>query len=179
MTQAENLATVPQADFDIRAVSDLVTKIQQQPDVAQTTWRADVRWTGALRSEVRIRNFSPLPSDEPLALGGSNTAPNPVEQLLGALGNCLAVGYAANARLQGITLESLRIRLEGDIDLHAFLGLVTGGNAGYEAIRVSVELKSDAPREQLQALHHKVVGSSPVGHSLSRAVPLRIDLRED
>ncbi|WP_293389582.1 OsmC family protein, partial [Nevskia sp.] len=120
-----------------------------------------------------------LPSDEPLALGGSNTAPNPVEQLLGALGNCLAVGYAANARLQGITLESLRIRLEGDIDLHAFLGLVTGGNAGYEAIRVSVELKSDAPREQLQALHQKVVGSSPVGHSLTRAVPLRINLRED
>ncbi len=45
------------------------------------------------------------------------------EQLLGALGNCLAVGYAANATGAGITINDLSVDLQGDLDLHTFLGL--------------------------------------------------------
>lgn len=166
----------PLNDVNMEAVSGLAAKIQERPEVAATTWRADVRWTGAFRSEATVRRFAPLASDEPAALGGTDTAPNPVEQLLAALGNCLAVGYAANASAAGIEISDLRISLEGDIDLHTFLGL-SDGNAGYNAIRVGVDLKSNDTEEQLQALHRKVVDSSPVGHTLSRAVPVQIDLR--
>lgn len=168
--------TRPLNDVNIEAVSGLAAKIKERPDVAATTWRADVRWTGAFRSEATVRGFAPLASDEPAALGGTDTAPNPVEQLLAALGNCLAVGYAANASAAGIEIADLRISLEGDIDLHTFLGL-SEGNAGYKSIRVQVDLKSNATEEQRQALHRKVVHSSPVGHTLSRAVPVEIDLR--
>ena len=37
-------------------------------------------WIGAFRSEVAIRDFDLIASDEPAGLGG---APNPVEQVLG------------------------------------------------------------------------------------------------
>jgi uncharacterized OsmC-like protein len=163
-------------DVNLEAIGALIEKVRREPEAAKTQWKADVRWTGALRSEARSRDLGPSPSDEPSALGGSNTAPNPVEQLLAALGNCLAVGYAANASVAGIQIRSLRIELEGAIDLRAFLGL-GGENAGYESIRVTVDLESDASPEQLKQLHDKVVGSSPVGHTLSRGVPLRIELR--
>jgi uncharacterized OsmC-like protein len=163
-------------DVNLEAIGSLIEKIRREPEAAKTQWKADVRWTGAFRSEARSRDLGPSPSDEPSALGGSNTAPNPVEQLLAALGNCLAVGYAANASVAGIRIRSLRIELEGAIDLRAFLGL-GGENAGYESIRATVDLESDASPEQLKQLHDKVVGSSPVGHTLSRGVQLRIDLR--
>jgi uncharacterized OsmC-like protein len=138
-------------------------------------WSADVRWTGAFRSEARIRAFHPVPSDEPAALGGTDTAPNPVEQLLAALGNCLAVGYAANAAAAGISLERLDIRLSGDLDLRTFLGLADG-NAGFDTIRAEVDLVTDGTEKQRQQLHERVVGTSPVGHTLSRPVPVRVDL---
>jgi uncharacterized OsmC-like protein len=160
---------------DLAAVGALVGQIREEPDAAATVWSAEVTWTGAFRSEARVRDFAPIPSDEPIGLGGSDTAPNPVEQLLAALGNCLAVGYAANASTDGITINDLRIKLAGDLDLRTFLGLAQS-NAGYEAIQVSVELDSDATPEQLAALQERVVGTSPVGHTLSRAVPLRIEL---
>ena len=48
---------------------------------------------------------TPIASDEPAGLGGTDTAPNPVEQVLAALGNCLAVGSAANATARGIALD--------------------------------------------------------------------------
>ncbi|HUF85584.1 MAG TPA: OsmC family protein, partial [Acidimicrobiia bacterium] len=142
---------------------------------AATTWSASVRWTGSFRSEATVREFAPIPSDEPVGLGGTDGAPNPVEQLLAALGNCLAVGYAANASVAGIELNDLRVELEGDLDLHTFLGL-RDGNAGFETIRVAVHIDSDADQDALVALHQKVTATSPVGHTLTRAIPVDIQL---
>jgi uncharacterized OsmC-like protein len=162
-------------DVDIDSVASLARKIQEEPEVANTRWNARVKWKGGFRSEATIRGFEPLASDEPPALGGTDTGPNPVEQILAALGNCLAVGYAANATVAGIEIRDLSIELEGDIDLHSFLGLADG-NAGYSGISVKVNIDSDAKKSDLEALHKKVTSTSPVGHSLSRAVPVKIEL---
>ena len=158
---------------DLGAVDALVEKIRQRPSAAQTTWSAEVRWTGAFRSEAAVRGFAPIASDEPRGIGGTNSAPNPVEQLLAALGNCLAVGYAANASAAGITIRDLRIHLDGDLDLRAFLGL-TDGHAGFSAIRVAVYLDTDADEAALAELHAKVAATSPVGQTLSKAIPVEI-----
>lgn len=168
-------ATTTLNDVNMEAVAGLAGKIQEAPDVAETKWLAQVKWNGGFRSEAKIRDFSPLSSDEPPALGGTDNGPNPVEQVLAALGNCLAVGYAANATVAGIEINDLTIDLEGDLDLHTFLGL-NEGNAGYSNISVKVNIDSNATPEQLEALHSKVTNSSPVGHTLSRAVPLNIEL---
>lgn len=168
-------ATTTLNDVDIGRVASLAEKIQQEPDVAATKWNAEVKWQGGFRSEAKIRDFSSTKSDEPDQLGGTNTGPNPVEQVLGALGNCLAVGYAANATAAGITINDLTINVEGDLDLHTFLGL-TAGNAGFGNISVKVKLDSDASPEALKALHDKVTNTSPVGHTLNRAVPVDIQL---
>lgn len=170
-----NTVTPTLNDVDLQAVGTLAGAIIEDATKASTQWRASVQWTGGFRSEASIREFAPVPSDEPSGLGGTDTAPNPVEQLLGALGNCLAVGYAANASAAGISLNDLRVELEGDLDLHAFLGL-RKGNAGFDSIRVNVHIDSDASPEQLAALHSKVTSTSPVGHTLGRAVPVAIDL---
>jgi len=162
-------------DVNLAAVGDLVEAIQEEPAKADTIWKSTVDWKGGFRSESRSRGFAPVPSDEPLALGGDDTAPNPVEQLLGALGNCLAVGYASNASAAGIELKSLHIELEGDLDLHTFLGLLQG-HAGYETIKARVSIDADASTEDLAALHEKVVSTSPVGHTLQRAIPVSIEL---
>jgi uncharacterized OsmC-like protein len=134
-----------------------------------------VKWKGGFRSEATIREFAPIASDEPGTLGGTDSGPNPVEQILAAYGNCLAIGYAANATVAGIELKYLSIDLEGDLDLHTFLGLKEG-NAGYDNITVKVNIDTDASPEALQELHDKVSNTSPVGHTLGRAIPVKIEL---
>ena len=163
-------------DVDLEAVVGLASAIAAEPEKGVTKWGAKVVWTGAFRSEAHIRDFAPVQSDEPVALGGTDTAPNPVEQLIAALGNCLAVGYAANASATGIELDSLEIELEGDLNLETFLGLGGDGHAGYSAIRAEVRIESDADPEAIDALHRRVTGTSPVGHTLSRAIDLAVEL---
>ena len=161
---------------DLGAVGALVEKIRQRPSAAQTTWSAEVRWTGAFRSEAAVRGFAPIASDEPRGMGGTDSAPNPVEQLLAALGNCLAVGYAINASAAGVAIRDLRIDVDGDLDLRAFLGPdpKTDGHAGFSAIRVAVHLETDADEAAVAELHAKVAATSPVGQTLSKAIPLEI-----
>jgi uncharacterized OsmC-like protein len=158
---------------DLGAVGALAEKIRQRPSAGQTTWSAEVRWTGAYRSEAAVRKFAPIASDEPRGMGGTDSAPNPVEQLLAALGNCLAVGYALNASAAGITIRDLRIDLAGDLDLHPLLGLADG-HAGFSAIRVAVHLDADADEAAVAELHRKVAATSPVGQTLSKAIPVEI-----
>jgi len=162
-------------DVDLDAVAALTEAVRADAAAGATTWRADVTWRGAFRSAARVRGFADLPSDEPAALGGTDGAPNPVEQLLAALGHCLAVGYAANATARGIEITDLRVQVRGDLDLHPFLGL-RPGHAGFDGISATVHLAADAPFDQLAALHEAVVATSPVGHTLSAPVPTTITL---
>lgn len=168
-------ATRPLNEVDLEAVGGLAQAVADEPANGATIWSASVEWKGAFRSEARIRDFEALPSDEPTALGGTDTAPNPVEQLLAALGNCLAVGYAANASAAGIELSQLRIDVSGDLDLASFLG-VRPGHAGFSGITAAVHLEADAPDEAIAALHETVIGSSPVGHTLGAEIPVSITL---
>lgn len=162
-------------DVNIEAVGALAQAIQAEPAKGDTTWKASVKWDGGFRTTTKIREFASFATDEPEALGGTDAAPNPVEQLIGALGACLAIGYAANASATGIRIDDLRIDVEGELNLETFLG-IRPGNAGYETLRATVHIATDATDDAVAELHNKVVATSPVGHTVSRTVPLTVEL---
>src|SRR5437016_13684593 len=141
---------------DTSRIAALSNNIQEEPAQGDTLWKAEVIWQNGFRNQIRIRDLSASYADEPEVLGGTNTAPNPVEQLLGALGSCLAIGYTANASVRGIRIRDLRIELEGHIDLACFLG-VKAGYAGYPEVNLKVNLDADASAETLQDLHEHVL----------------------
>lgn len=110
-------------------------------------------------------------------MGGTGTSPNPVEILLSSLGQCLAVGYAAAATVQGVKLNSLKIDLEGDLNLLPFLGLgKKGDHAGYNGVTININIYSDGSKEQIEVIHEHVIGTSPVGTTLQNPVPLVYNL---
>jgi uncharacterized OsmC-like protein len=155
------------------AVVAFAQQLQSDAPAEGTPFRADVQWRGGFRNEIIVRDLPPTFADEPEILGGTNTAANPVEQILGALGSCLAIGYTAGAVARGITIDDLRIELVGSIDLPVFFGL-KAGHAGYEHVDATVFLTSDASREALDALHADVFRTSPVGNTLERPAVLAV-----
>lgn len=52
--------------------------------------RAKGTWQGLMRTTVEIRDFS-FVVDEPVAVGGTNSAPTPMEFIAGALNGCVSV----------------------------------------------------------------------------------------
>jgi uncharacterized OsmC-like protein len=157
------------------AVGAYAQRLQDDAPPDGTAFHAEVHWQGGFRNEIRVRDLTPTYADEPESLGGTNTAANPVEQILGALGSCLAIGYTAGAVARGITIDDLRIELTGNIDLPVFFGL-KAGHAGYERVDARVHLKTDATAAAVAALHDDVFRTSPVGNTLERPVSLSVEL---
>jgi uncharacterized OsmC-like protein len=156
--------------LDLGELQGLVAHLQQNPDKLKSVWRSRVTWNGGFRNEFQSREHAPFTADEPAALGGTDTAPNPAELLLGAVGTCLSIGYALNAAARGIALQALDLELEGDIDLGVFTGLAQEGNPGYSDIRIRANIKSDATPEAIQALHDHVIRTSPICSTVARPV---------
>jgi uncharacterized OsmC-like protein len=168
-----------------------VNAIQQNPALARFQFRAHNDWSGGGYSRTTIQGFygagqedtsrsDPLilEGDEPPVLLGGNAGPNAVEAVLHALASCLAVGFIYNAAAQGIHVESLGFDLEGDLDLRAFLGLSEAVRPGYESIRLSYRVKSDAPREKLVELCNYVQKTSPVLDIIRNPVPVTVSLKD-
>lgn len=161
--------------IDHGAAKKIIKTVEENPEFGKTLWRTRTSWQGGTKSLSQIRSFE-VPVDEPKELGGTDTAPNPVELVLASLGSCLVVGYALNASMMGIELQKIEIELEGDIDLPGFFGLTADTLPGYTDIRVKVFLKSSVGMDKLEEVHKRVIATSPVGLTITKNVNLDIEL---
>jgi uncharacterized OsmC-like protein len=166
-------------------VDDLLGLIEGVRDDAargNTQWRVTTVWQGQTRSRARVEGFAiggqkvprefSIDIDEPYELGGSNRSANPQEHLRAALNACMMVGYAAQCAVRGITLQSLAIETDGEIDLRGFLGIDPSVPQGYENLNYTVRIKGSGTKEQFAEIHQAVMATSPNFYNMSRPVAL-------
>jgi uncharacterized OsmC-like protein len=158
---------------DVEKLAEIVKSMKADPKNAQVKFMANTKWVSGAYSKTKIRDFV-IECDEPSALLGTSKAPNPVETILAALGSCLAVGFAYNAAARDINLESLEISLEGDLDLRGFLGVSDDVRPGYQNIKATCRIKSNASREKIEELFKQVQRTSPVSDIIGNVEPITI-----
>lgn len=124
--------------------------------------------------DVRARDHV-FSVDEPAALGGTDTAANPVEYALAALGSCQVITYQFWAAKLGIPLDSVKVTVDGDLDLHGFFGF-DDTRPGFTDVRVSVELTGPADRERYVELKQQVDEHCPVLDLFRNPTPTSTDL---
>ncbi len=173
---------------EVAKLTATIDAIKANPALANFKFRIQTDWIQGAHTRTTIDGFYGagaedksnrsfvLEGDEPPVLLGNNAGPNAVELALTGLASCLAVGFSYNAAAQGIHLDELSFRLEGDIDLHAFLGLTDKIRPGYQNIRVVYRVKSDAPQDKLTALCDYVQKTSPVMDIIRNPVPVSVVL---
>ncbi|PZC46945.1 MAG: putative OsmC-related protein [Chloroflexi bacterium] len=171
--------------LSVEGIQGMVEMVTAQPEVAKAVFSATTIWRGGFHNEAVVKPFSmggarndtsrqkafTIVGDHPQELLGTDKGPSSVEVLLAALGHCLASGWATYGATMGVSIEGLRIEVEGDIDLQGMLALPVLGAVppGFQEIRASYYVKSSAPREQLEQVAKMAEDLSPTRHSL-RAV---------
>jgi uncharacterized OsmC-like protein len=161
--------------IDKDGLEGLIAKGRANPAAVRTLKCRTVA-EGRFRHLNMIRTLPAHVIDEPPGLLGDDTAPNPSEASLAALGSCLAVGIHANAVARNITIRSLELELEADINITAVWG--TGDTSpkpvGFDAVRVKVHLDADAPKAELDALIAHATQWSPVANTFTKPVALDV-----
>ena len=157
------------------AVELMQENLRNNPDSAVAKFAADSQQVQGLQSKTKIRQFT-LTIDEPESLGGTDTGPNPVELILGALASCQEITYRAFAEALDIPLDRVSVKIEGDIDLRGFFAVDDNVRAGFKDIRGTVELDSPASPETLAQLKKIVDAHCPVLDILQAPVPVSLNL---
>ena len=163
-----------------------INVVKAQPELAKFQFRATNRWIRGTNSRSRIEPFKgaggvhahkgvhEYDADHPAVLVGGDQAPTPVEFLLHAIAACITSGIANIAAARGVTLTEVSSTVEGDIDLLGILGLSDQVRNGYQKIRVSFDIKGDAPPEKLRQIVEQSRARSAVYDVLSNGVPVEI-----
>lgn len=122
-----------------------------------------------LAVENTVRGFTTI-MDEPVEAHGSNKGMNPVEAVLTALGSCQCITAAAFAKAQGIDLKDFWVELEGDLNTDGFTHKDPAVRPGFQQVRFTMHLKTDATPDKVAAFQHFIEQTCPVGDSLGKGV---------
>jgi uncharacterized OsmC-like protein len=174
---------------DVTALEGTMDAIREQPTLGRFEFRAGNRWLDGAHNRSEIGAFYGAgqedtsrseafvyDNDEPPVLLGENRGANPVEYVLHGLAGCVTTTFVYYAAAHGIELRRVESRLEGDIDVQGLLGLSSQVRPGYQQIRVTVDVDSDAPREKIEELIKLAQRRSPVFNTVSQPVPIAVEL---
>ncbi len=174
--------------LDLEQMGQTVKALQKNPALAQFQFRAHNRWIDGGENRSTIKDFYGAGSEdtsrseafvftngEPPVLLGHNEGANPVEFLLHALAGCVTTTTVLHAAARGIKLRKLSTELTGNIDLQGLLALDDSVPAGYESIRIRMDIEADCSDEDLAELIAFAQRHSPVCNTVCRPVPVTIE----
>lgn len=147
--------------------------MQDNPELKIKNWSAHIQWETGVQNTVSIREFNSFLIDEPVPLGGTDKAPNPVEYLIGAAGSCFAITFEVMASQKGIQLESVDVKIEADLNAAVFLGLEEGDGGILNPV-IKLKVNADASQEELTQIAQTALLKSPVLNSLNKNIQLEI-----
>ena len=140
------------------------------------TVKADTRMLKGFHLESSTGGFA-LYTDQPIAAGGTNTGPTPLQYLLVSLSGCVLSVARIVANQKRIELRGMSAAAEGDIDVDFLMGRTTEGSAGFSEIRVSVSVDAAGMDEaDRKAFIAEVDRRCPVSQNLMGATRVRIAL---
>ena len=172
---------------DVEALKRALHEFRRDAGLGRFQFRVRNRWQGGTHNRSKLPGFYgaheehehrgeafELVCDEPKPLLGEDKFPNPVEYLLHALAGCLTTTMVCHAAARGIRIESVESVLEGDIDVRGFLGLSEDVPRGYQQVRVTLKVDSDAPPETLEEL----AKYSPVFNTLTNPLAVEVHVEK-
>ena len=164
---------------------ETINHIQEQPELAKFEFRAKNNWIDGGHCVSSIKSFYGAGQEDstreetftmecshPQVLLGQDEAATPPEVLLHALSSCLTGAMVYHAAANGVDIEGAESSIQGNADLHGFLGLDPEVRMGFDGIKFRLKVKSDATVEQLE----NFAKFSPVFDMISNPTPISIEI---
>lgn len=151
-----------------------------EPSIDSATKKLGIRHVsarneGGTRTAVKVRDFDAVFTDEPASLGGTNSAPSPLETVLVALVGCDGVIINGVAKAMGFDYRAVEFDCTGEVDLRGPKG-VSGIRPYFERTDLTIVLYTDEPEERVATLVKNVEHRCPVMNLMRAAdVQLTVD----
>ncbi len=164
-----------------------IEAITATPSIADFQFRVQNKWINGGHNRTTVGDFYGAceiqtregfvldAAEHPILLGEDQSA-NPVEYVLHALAGCITTSLVYHSAVRGHKITEIESTLEGDLDLHGFLGMDEKVRNGYKNIRLNLKVKGDVPEATLMELVELAQARSPVYDIISNPVPISVQV---
>jgi putative redox protein len=114
--------------------------------------------------------------DQTQAGGGNDAGPTPLEVFFAALAGCIGTVARIIANQKRIKLNGMDMKIQGAFDIETLLGKSTENRAGFESVKVTLNVDSDLSKEEKEAFLHEVESRCVVSDNIANATPLSIEV---
>lgn len=115
-----------------------------------------------------------LTMDNPTPMGGTGSAPNPLQYCLFGTASCFASTYVMVATQKGVAIEKLSIQVKNTVDMTRPLGI--SKNPLTEGVKITLTVKSKASEGLLKEIENLSREQCPAVYCLTNPIPLSIEL---
>jgi TusA-related sulfurtransferase len=141
-------------------------------------WSARVRWAGEQQSRVftRTHSFSVCKQTN---FTEETVYPSAVEYLLGALGGDIVSGFQQQAAKRNVSIDALELAISGRLDnVLVSVGVVgAGGHPGFESIKVTLYVGTDADESSVLDAWSATLAASPLVNTLEHCAALSLHVQ--
>jgi uncharacterized OsmC-like protein len=162
---------------ELRAIqTPLKEQYRSSPDAALVTLEASGRLGEGVTCTIETGKALVAAGLHP-ATGGNGLSACSGDMLLEALVACAGVTLNAVATALDIELRDARLHAEGDLDFRVTLGVSKEAPVGFQDIRLSISVDTDATEEQVATLIRLTERYCVVYQTLVRPPPITVTLQ--
>ena len=172
----------PKNNVNLEALEKTAGGIRQDAAKGKRTNRVEGTWNLAsgqpqFSADVSFEGGKlTLEADQPTFLGGGGTRPGPMHYALFGLASCFTATFVTIASTQGLALEEVRTSAGFDINFAKAFGVADLPIA--EEVRVTLAVKSEAPRGKIEEVLRLAEERCPVSYCLTKPIRLSARLAE-
>jgi len=156
-------------DMDIKAALDRAARmVADKPSIGQRVYKSVAVVGEGLACRIVEKNHT-LTADLPKSMGGEDTGPSPSVLVRAALSSCLAMGVKIWAARKGVSIQSVEVSVETDVDARGQFGVADAIVAGFDGVRASIRIQSSADATVLQEIVDTSLRYSPLVDAFKRS----------
>jgi len=154
--------------LDAKELENDINMLKNNPSRCRIAQKLQAEWVGGYRARIYF-------GDRELYIGGEGNF-SAMAVTHASLLACEIGVIAQYATLRGIELEELKIEGVGDFDITRLMNVGNDPSPGFQKINFNVKIKAkNATPEQLQDLVKICETVSPVGDTITREVPFKLN----
>ena len=110
--------------------------------------------------------------DQPVAGGGTDSGPTPLEYLFLSLASCIVTIGHIIAKQRRLPVRKIEVHVEGELDTDVLMGKTTEVRAGFSAIRVHTKIDADLTQEEKEQFLREIDARCPISDNIHKLTPI-------
>ncbi len=104
--------------------------------------------------------------DQPVAVGGTDTGPTPLQYFLLSLAGCMGAIGRIVATQKKLALRGMSIKVNGTIDTDGLMGKKTDARTGFDHIETLIDIDADMTLEEKQEFLEEIEARCPIADNM-------------